>query len=796
MSLSLVAADGSTTRARRRFAALALCLSACAPEPAAPARAPQPPPRPSVAVLGFAEAPGLATLVAESLRADLAGDEGLRVVPADTVAAVSRDLGRAAAAAPDPVRAEDLRRRLAVTAVVWGVVEATAASAEPPRARAPGSGWREPPVRLRVGLLGPGPAREVWSGESSPDELLDVLSTAGEAVLKALDRPRPTPDRPHAELPRLPEAARLYATGLELLRAHEPRRAQQLLQRAAVLTPEHPLVHAALAEAWEQLGFDRRAGEEAERAHQLAGGLPREDRMLLEALWRRRRHDAARATLIYQGLQRLFPDQPEHALEAVRAQIAAGQRRQAILALEQLRAAGADDPRLDLAEAEAAHGLGDYARAETAAARAEAAGRARNAAGLVARALVQRALALRDLGRLPAALQATEEARELFERAGDPGGVAQSLNWRGTIERRFGRLAEARATYEAALAVADAIGDERRATLARNQLAVLLRQQGQLAAARRRHEEVLAAYRRIGDVEGTTIALSSAAWVRRLQGDLEPARALMTEALTLSRQIGHRLSEAIALNTLSWVAFDAGELAAARRGFEQTLEINRALASERSMAFTLIGLAQAALQAGETAAARGFAEQSLRLRERLGEEGGVAESQLTLAEIELEEDHFVAAEAAASRAADTWRRQGERDAMAWAEAVRALALLGAGRDADAEAARARAAPLAASSEQARVRLRVGLADAWMQATTTGRVGAALEQIERLRREAARRGLAGITLEARWLAARLELRFGRERSGRGLLATVARDARGAGFLALARRAEREAGPEQP
>ncbi|MCM2254768.1 MAG: tetratricopeptide repeat protein [Vicinamibacteria bacterium] len=787
MSLSLVAADGSTTHPRRRVAALALCLSACAPAPALPARSAAPPPRPSVAVLGFAEVPGLATLVAESLRADLAGDEGLRVVPADTVAAVSRDIGLATAAAPEPAGAEELRRRLAVTAVVWGVVRASGGSgAEPPNIK----------VGLRVELLGAAPAREVWSGESSPDELLNALSTAGEAVLKALDRPRPTPDRPHAELPRLPEAARLYATGLELLRAHEPRRAQQVLQRAALLTPEHPLVHAALAEAWEQLGFDRRAGEEAERAHQLAGGLPREDRMLLEALWRRRRHDSARATLIYQGLQRLFPDQPEHALEAVRAQIAAGQRRPAILAIEQLRAAGANDPRLDLAEAEAAHGLGDYARAETAAARAEAAGRARNAPGLVARALVQRALALRDLGRLPAALQATEEARVLFERAGDPGGVAQSLNWRGTIERRFGRLAEARATYEAALAVADAIGDERRATLARNQLAVLLRQQGQLGAARRRHEEVLAAYRKIGDVEGTTIALSSAGWVRRLQGDLEPARALMTEALTLSRQIGHRLSEAIALNTLAWVAFDAGDLAAARRGFEQTLEINRALASERSIAFTLVGLAQAALHAGDLAAARRFAEESLRLRERLGEEGGVAESHLSLAEIELEEGHFVAAEAAASRAADTWRRQGERDAMAWAEAVRALALLGAGREADAEAARARAASLAASSEQARVRLRVGLTDAWMQATTTGRVGAALERIEGLRREAARRGLRGVLLEARWLAARLELRFGRERSGRGLLVAVARDARAAGFLALARRAEHEAGPEQP
>lgn len=267
MSLSFVATDGSTTRARRPLAALALWLSACAPELVPPARRPAPPPRPSVAVLGFAEAPGLATLVAESLRADLAGDEGLRLVP----------------------------------------------------------------------------------------------------VMKALDRPRPTPGRPHAELPRLPEAARHYATGLELLRAHEPRRAQQLLQRAALLTPGHPLVHAALAGAWEQLGYDRRAGEEAERAHQLAGGLPREDRMLLEALWRRRRHDHARATLIYQGLQRLFPDQPEHAVEAVRAQIAAGQRRQAILAIEQLRAAGAGDPRLDLAEAEAAHGLGNYARAETAA---------------------------------------------------------------------------------------------------------------------------------------------------------------------------------------------------------------------------------------------------------------------------------------------------------------------------------------------------------------------------------------------------------------------------------------------
>ncbi|MCL4820721.1 MAG: tetratricopeptide repeat protein [Vicinamibacteria bacterium] len=763
MPFSPRVADGS----RRRRTPLAgvglavLLLTACAREPQAPrpSTPPPQPPRPSVAVIGSGEAAGLGTLLVESLRADLAGDPGLRVVTA-TRAALAAGSG-----ALDAERAEAARHRLAVDAVAWATVN--------------GDSGR---LAIRVGLVGPRgtAARDVWSGERGEDALLDAAAAAGEALLAALGRPRPQRDRAHPELPPGLEAARLYATGLEHLRSHAPRRAQEALQRSAALAPGHPLVHAALAEAWERLGYDRLAGEASERAHRLAGGLQREDRLVLEAQWRRRRGDPARAALLYQGLQRLFPDQPEYAVEAIRAQLAAGQWRPALRAIEAARASGLADPDLDLAEAEAAHGLGEYARSEAAASRAEAAGRARDASGLVARALVQRSLALRDLGQLPAALQAAEDARALFEAAGDPGGVAQALNWRGTIERRHGRLAEARATYEAALALAQRIGDERRATLARNQLAVLLRQQGELRAASRRHEEVLTAYRAMGDVEGMTIALSSAGWVRRQLAEIEPARALLREALALAQQSGHRMSEAIAHNTLAWVAFDAGEFAAARAGFERALALNLELRSLRSVGFTRVGLAQVALAGGDLPVARREAEESRRVRERLGEHGGVAESLATLAEVALVEGRFVEAEALAAQSARTWRAQGERDALAWAEALHAAALHAAGREAEADPVRARAAAGAARSEQPRVRLRVALVDAWLQATGAGRIAAGLEQAEGARLEAERRGLRGIALEARLVSAALDRRFG----------ALARDAQQAGFLVVARRAEAE------
>ncbi len=69
-----------------------------------------------------------------------------------------------------------------------------------------------------------------------------------------------------ASAPTNPRAARLYSEGLLKLRSFEPSAARELLEQAAAAEPGHPMIRAALAQAWAALGFEQRAEQEATRA--------------------------------------------------------------------------------------------------------------------------------------------------------------------------------------------------------------------------------------------------------------------------------------------------------------------------------------------------------------------------------------------------------------------------------------------------------------------------------------------------------------------------------------------------
>src|SRR5207245_9759414 len=130
---------------------------------------------------------------------------------------------------------------------------------------------------------------------------------------------------------------------------------------------------AALAKAWEQLGYDENARGEAKKAFDLSSNLSRAERLLVEGRYRETSRDWDKAAEIYRALFEFFPDNLDYGLALANAEYRANKWKDTlttIAALRELPVTLRDDPRIALAEQDAARSLGDTKRSEAALGRA------------------------------------------------------------------------------------------------------------------------------------------------------------------------------------------------------------------------------------------------------------------------------------------------------------------------------------------------------------------------------------------------------------------------------------------
>src|SRR5262249_45611915 len=156
---------------------------------------------------------------------------------------------------------------------------------------------------------------------------------------------------------------------LAKLRVFDAPGARDLLEKAVAEDPSHALAHSALSVAWSRLGYEERAQDEAKRAFDLATSLSREERLTVEGRYRETTNEWSKAVEIYQTLWDFFPDNVEHGLRLVQAQISAGRGKAALATVETLERRlppDYEDPRIYLAEAQAARSLSDSKRQQQA----------------------------------------------------------------------------------------------------------------------------------------------------------------------------------------------------------------------------------------------------------------------------------------------------------------------------------------------------------------------------------------------------------------------------------------------
>lgn len=267
-----------------------------------------------------------------------------------------------------------------------------------------------------------------------------------------------------------------------------------------------------------------------------------------------------------------------------------------------------------------------------------------------------RAEALRLAGRLDEARRDAEEARRLFEHAGDEENQAHCLRLLGHIASDLGAAAQGRRQVAKALAMFEGLGHE----LGQAQCEVLLGEIDYLLGEHARARAVLvsgaARFAEVGDRLGRAQCLLLQSMVEQAAAGSSPdaVRGLLAAARADFDSIGYRLGLSQCELALAHAEHRLGDLEEARKLALAARQSFRDLANPRGEAGCERILSMVAIDAAEPSLAQEHAEAAARIFERLADPWGQVESHVLFAQIALDRgdadrarEHLVACEGVA-----------------------------------------------------------------------------------------------------------------------------------------------------
>ena len=711
----------------------------------------------SVAVLGFknlSQDPHqawLSTALSEWLSTELSVGEQLRIIPAESVARVKVELSLQDLDVLQPEKLNLIRKDLGTDLVVLGSYAMLDAR----------SGDR---IRLDLRLLETRTGRmlDAISQTGTASNLFELVSEIGQRLRSSLRVPAVTLEEQalvEIELPSNLEAARLYAEGLEKSREFNALAARDLLQKATSVEPTFALAHAALAAAWQRLGYDEEAKAEAKKAFDLSAKLSRADRLLVEARYREASRDWNRAIEIYRALFEFFPDNLDYGLALADSQ-ANGEKAPDALAtiqlLRQLPPPLGNDPRIDLAEYSAAESQGDFRRSLICATRAAEKAQASGASLLLANALLDQAWASENLGDFDKVTPAIEEAKAISAKAHDLGLVASTT----TVE------------------------------------AIALQMEGDFSRAKERYQQALLLDQKIGNLKGVAAGFDNLGDAFLALGDLASAHKSYENGVTIYRKIAHQDGIGLAETGVGDVLLAMGKPTEARQRYTEALEICRQLGDRSKAAAALLGLGRAQRAEGDLPAAALTESQAMSAFQEIGDTLSTARAQLVLAQIELDNNKISKALASANSAKDSFDRVHSFADAGNAYLLLCEILLAQNRVLEAQRMIQQTMQAAQSSRTRELSLRAAVDAARVQAASgiPSDVMAAERQLTQALVEAERFGFNLVALEARLAHGEVELNFISHTAGVADLEALQKDASRAGFSLIAHKAARAFRPE--
>ena len=702
--------------------------------------------RRSVAVMGFRNLPGrsqdnwLSAAFSEMLNTELAAGGDLRLVSGEDVARAKRELPLADEDSLAKATLERLRKDPGADVVVVGSYTAL-----------PGSGTSRIRLDIRAQDTAAGETIAEDSITGNESDLFDMAHRAGVRLRLSLGVASVSPESTalvRASLPSSEKGVQLYTEGRSKLWAFDFLGARDLLIKAVATDLNYPLSHSALSEAWWHMGYGTKAKAEAQKALDLSAQLPQEERLLVEGQYRRAIGDWPKAVEAYQSLFRLFPDSLDYGLllASAQAHVNATDSLQTLEALRRLPSPAGEDARIDMEEASAWIGH-DMSKAQEAAKRAIAKGRAQGSHALVARTYGILCQQGPSIGSSTA--QATsdcEDARQSSLAAGDRNGEATMLT----------------------------------------DLAVLHYQQGDLAQAEMMWTNAIKEFREVGDTQGVAATLNNLGAEFFLRGRLEEAKKFLKDSIPSYQEIGDKDGVALALNNLGDIARQTGDLEVAATTYQQAKATAQEIDDKDALGYVLIGQGDILLAKGDLPAARRMYQDSLAMRNQAGEKLTGAESEVSLAQLSIEEGHASEAEVAARKARDQFHQEQQADDELGATTVLVGALLAQGKQAEAVKEVESAAQLAAKSQNTMVRLQFDLVSARV-ALASDKPESAGARLRQTLAEARKHGYVGIEFDASLALAELELKSGRFVAARAQLSALEKSARSKGFGLIAGKA---------
>jgi serine/threonine protein kinase/tetratricopeptide (TPR) repeat protein len=744
--------------------------------------------RRSIAVLGFKNLSGnpekswLSTALSELMTTELSQGDELRTIPGESVAQMRMSLAIPDADSYSQQTLNRIRQNLGSDDVVVGSYLPL------------GNGVLRLDLRMQDAVAGETLATVSEKGNESE---IDTLVGKAGAKLRAKLGIAALSDEQSAvvrtSLPSNPEAARLYAEGLQKLRLFDALAARDLLQKSVALDPGHAPAHSALAQAWATLGYDDKAREQAKRALELSskfsGKFSREERLLIEGRAHEILAEQPAAIENYRALWQFFPDRVDYGLFLIRAQINAGRGSDAESTLADVRklaVSDADAARIDLSDGNVAMSQSDFKRQQSSADRAANRGRNVGASLLVAEALQLEAIACERMGQSDKAIQLAAQASELFSSAGYRQGAARTLLMTADVLFDQGDFEGARKKVEEALPVFQEIGAQKSIRASRERIGNILYQQGKLQEAKTYYEQALRFDQSVHDPTSLASDYGNIANALDGLGDLTGALKMQQQALAAFNELGDRRGSSATLNNLGNLSLEMGNPDAAKKYFDQALSRAQEITYRGGQPYPMSGLGDVLVVRGDLPGARKQYEQALAICEEIKDEDFAAQIHTALAFVALQERRFSDGEALARQSAAVFDKTNSTSSSAWAHALLARNLLSAGNLAEARRAAAEAVARSRQAAGETPRFEATLADSRVQAKS-GKPAEARQQLESMVSTTRKYGYRLYELQARLALGEIALWSGSP-AARSHLATLEKDARTQGAIFVANQAD--------
>ena len=778
--------------------------------------------RRSIAVLGFRNASGrndiawVSKALSEMLTTELTAGEKLRTISSEEVAQAKINLQIPEADSLGRASLGRVYKNLGSDFVVLGSYLDL------------GGADRRVRLDLRLQDAALGETVAAIAEEGDENALPDLVIRAGEDLRDRLGVSRISAAesaKVEASLPQNPEAIRLYAEGVAKLQSFDFLGARDLLEKAAIADPTNALIHLALVEVWVALGYEAKAKDEAKKAFDLAGDLPREQNLWIEGTYRQIARENDKAIEIYRTLFTFFPDNLRYGWRLASAQ----KGKDAVATIEALRKLpppARDDPLIDVAEADNAGRLGEPQKQAEAAGRAARKAEARGARLLAGRARITEANALEQLGQLDKALAELKAAKQLLAELGDRYGEARALRHMSTVLADQAKFEEAKQALQGAIEIVRQVGnraveaqllnnlaniqahqnDDSGAIASLNQSLAISRELGyrhaiavtldsiatretdhrQLKSAEAHFQESLDIYRDLGDQAGIATSLGHFAEALEAEGKIVEAKSMLEESVQIHRRTGIKTELGMALINLASLQANRGELAPAKRSYSEALQILDQSKSQMYLGYAIAGLGELALTEGDFDSARKHLDEALAQRQQVGTKQYIAESWLSQANLALEEGNASNASHLAQQAAAVFSDNKSVDLELQADALTVQSLLAEGKLAEAAGLIATTSERAAALEDFSTQTIVRIANARVRAAS-GKATEAQKLLEQSLADTRKAGLLALQFETRLALGEAEIKAGNSAAGRAELRALERDARAKGFVLMARKA---------